>query len=343
MALELDDRFIAAHHYPALILDVVVTLTGHQGADKESHKLLAGTGIFLEDIIHGESYISAQQLNKVFDNSKRLYRQADLSFIAGKRLLPGYFPQYSNLLRQSRNLRQLLNQLCRYYQVFAPLLYPHIEESNHYCYVRWSTSFTNIKDSVFLSELMQTALASLCKRLSQQEMPWAFHFQHHEPEYAEQYWVHLNTESIQFSSCADMMIIPSHFLDIEFPGYSETSYQVALHSLKKYETQNRCDRPFLVLLQQYIIEYLSDGITLESAAEYFQCSTATFKRKLNKHNTSFQQQLDQIRLQRATRLISELGWNNQQVAEHLNFSDSNNFRRAFKRWTGTSPTEVRIY
>lgn len=342
MTLELNHKFIAAHHQPAVILDVMLALSNADSSEKESHKLLAGTGLFLEDIIQGESQINALQLNKILANSRRLYPSSDLSFMIGKRLLPGYFPQYSNLLRQSRNLRQLLSNVCRYYQVFSPLLYPHIEETNNYCYVRWSSSFSSSEDSVFLAEMMQAGLASMCKRLDQQPMPWGFHFKHKQPGYAEQYWVHLNSDDIQFSSCADMMVIPKHYMDRTFQDYSETSYQVALHNLNKNEPNNHCPLPFLTALQRYITTHLSRSITLESAAEHFHCSASTFKRRLNKHNTSFQQQLDAIRHHQATKLISELGWNNQQVAEYLNFSDSKNFRRAFKRWNGSTPTGLRI-
>jgi len=33
--------------------------------------------------------------------------------------------------------------------------------------------------------------------------------------------------------------------------------------------------------------------------------------------------------------------NNEQVAAHLHFNDITNFRRAFKRWTGLTPSDSR--
>ena len=343
--LELDHKFIAAHHQPAVLIDVMLAISGVENPDRECHQLLAGTGLFLGDIVQGEAEISPRQFNKLLANSRRLYPHDDLRFLLGKRLLPGPFPLYSNLIRQSRNLRQLLTNLARYYRVFSPLLYPHIEESQRHCYIRWSPAFAAPNDCQFMVEMMQTALATLTQQLSERAYPWSFHFRHSAPPYMEQYWINLNSEDIQFSSCADMMVIAKEFLDQDFPVYSETSYQIALHAINKSETlipDAHGVQPFLTQLQHYIQAQLTQQVTLESAAEYFRCSASTFKRKLSKHKTSFQQQLDSIRHQQATKLIAEQGWNNQQVAEYLNFSDSKNFRRAFKRWSGITPAGVRL-
>jgi AraC-like DNA-binding protein len=61
------------------------------------------------------------------------------------------------------------------------------------------------------------------------------------------------------------------------------------------------------------------------------------KRKLKKHHTTFQQQIDMARKNTAIYLFQVKHFNNQQIAEYLRFNDMNNYRRAFKRWTGLSP------
>ena len=35
------------------------------------------------------------------------------------------------------------------------------------------------------------------------------------------------------------------------------------------------------------------------------------------------------------------GYSNEEVAAYLQFNDSTNFRRSFKRWTGLSPSALR--
>lgn len=35
------------------------------------------------------------------------------------------------------------------------------------------------------------------------------------------------------------------------------------------------------------------------------------------------------------------GFSNEEVAQYLNFNDTANFRRSFKRWTGSTPNLIR--
>ena len=81
--------------------------------------------------------------------------------------------------------------------------------------------------------------------------------------------------------------------------------------------------------------------SLEQAAQSFAMSPATLKRKLQKHDTGFQQQVDRVRKQVALYLYQVKGLSNEEVADYLSFSDAANFRRSFKRWTGSTPNLIR--
>ncbi len=60
-------------------------------------------------------------------------------------------------------------------------------------------------------------------------------------------------------------------------------------------------------------------------------SASTLKRKLQKHDTHFQEQLDQARKHVALYLYQVRGYGNEEVAAYLQFNDTTNFRRSFKR------------
>ena len=70
-------------------------------------------------------------------------------------------------------------------------------------------------------------------------------------------------------------------------------------------------------------------------------SASTLKRKLQKHGTHFQEQLDQARKHVALYLYQVRGYGNEEVAAYLQFNDTTNFRRSFKRWTGLVPSQAR--
>ncbi|MCE8514877.1 helix-turn-helix domain-containing protein [Ruegeria pomeroyi] len=59
--------------------------------------------------------------------------------------------------------------------------------------------------------------------------------------------------------------------------------------------------------------------------------------------TSFQKTRDNVRKQKALEILgSERSMKNEEIAEMLGFSNAPSFSRAFKRWTGVTPTEFRL-
>ena len=68
---------------------------------------------------------------------------------------------------------------------------------------------------------------------------------------------------------------------------------------------------------------------------------ATCKRKLQKHHTHFQALHDEVRKHVALYLYWSRGYGNDEVAQYLRFTDTTNFRRSFKRWTGLVPSAIR--
>jgi len=70
-------------------------------------------------------------------------------------------------------------------------------------------------------------------------------------------------------------------------------------------------------------------------------SQRTLQRKLREHDTSHQQLLDDLRKNLARTYLDEPSMSIGEVAYLLGFSESSAFHRAFKRWTGQTPSEYR--
>jgi AraC-like DNA-binding protein len=81
--------------------------------------------------------------------------------------------------------------------------------------------------------------------------------------------------------------------------------------------------------------------SLEVVAEKLGMSARTLQRKLHTSGTSHQELLDEMRRDLAVRYLREPGMAVCEVAYLLGFSESSAFHRAFKRWTGKTPSEFR--
>ncbi|EPJ85025.1 AraC family transcriptional regulator [Pseudomonas sp. CFII64] len=331
---ETDSRFIPGHYQPATLIDLALS------RDIDSHRLLRGTGLFHEDILAGQTRLSPQQFLALIGNSRRLLDADDSSFLFGQRLLPGHYGAASHALRHAQNLHHALDTLVQQQALLSPLATPRLLVDEKHAYFYWLDSCGAGDQWRFLLEASMTSLVSMSQWLSGQRLPWACSFSHAEPRYVEQYWVHLG-EQTEFKRPMDMMRISRDFLTLPWPGASATAGQVARQEAQGHINQLGFSSSFLDCIYRYLQTHVREAPSLEQAAQHFAMSPATLKRKLQKHDTGFQHQVDLVRKHMALYLYQIKGLSNEEVAEYLSFNDAANFRRSFKRWTGSTPRLIR--
>lgn len=86
---------------------------------------------------------------------------------------------------------------------------------------------------------------------------------------------------------------------------------------------------------------LSNPPSLIELAERLNLSERTCKRRLQEAGTHYQQLLADLRLVQASFWLSRRMYNVSQVAERLGYSSVANFSKAFKKWSGFSPTHAK--
>ena len=82
-------------------------------------------------------------------------------------------------------------------------------------------------------------------------------------------------------------------------------------------------------------------LSIENVADRLHMSDRTLKRQLAAEGTSFSTLVDEVRYRHATSLLSRTDYTLEQIADELGYSDVANFSRAFKRWSGRSPSNWR--
>jgi AraC-like DNA-binding protein len=81
--------------------------------------------------------------------------------------------------------------------------------------------------------------------------------------------------------------------------------------------------------------------TLEAIARKMRASARTVQRRLLDAGTTYTRVVDDVRRQLATRYIESPRLSITEIAFLIGYEDERSFRRAFKKWTGKSPTQVR--
>jgi AraC-like DNA-binding protein len=131
-------------------------------------------------------------------------------------------------------------------------------------------------------------------------------------------------------------IVDKH-LTTSNPMLAQLNDQVMINYLAKLGGDNVVERVKSVIIDQLPSGNVTDG----SVANALYMSKRTFHRKLQQAETTFRFILNDLRYELADKYIKDRSLNLNEISFLLGFSDMSSFSRAFKRWTGDSPSSYR--
>jgi AraC-like DNA-binding protein len=94
-------------------------------------------------------------------------------------------------------------------------------------------------------------------------------------------------------------------------------------------------------IRALLLRDITSPPTLAAIAKLLEVSDRSLRRQLREQGISFRGLLDELRMQIALKYLRTTRLANEDIALALGFSDGANFRRAFRRWTNKSPSEIR--
>ncbi len=94
-------------------------------------------------------------------------------------------------------------------------------------------------------------------------------------------------------------------------------------------------------VRRLLIEQLGNFRDLEGIAKLLGLHPRALRRKLAVEGTSFRNVLSDVRMRLAIEYLRKTMLTNEEIAYRLGYSDSANFRHAFKRWTSKTPSDFR--
>lgn len=171
--------------------------------------------------------------------------------------------------------------------------------------------------------------------------PLSVAFQHEQPPVTTEH-SRIFRCAVTFGAPANEFIFDSSTLALPLvkadPGLCAVLDRHAKELLTKYPREDT----LVERTRKLIRDELSGGdASLDRLAAKLGMSGRTLQRKLREHGTSHQELLDEMRSDLAMRYLREPKMAICEVAYLLGFSESSALHRAFKRWTGMTPSEFR--
>jgi AraC-like DNA-binding protein len=93
--------------------------------------------------------------------------------------------------------------------------------------------------------------------------------------------------------------------------------------------------------REYLEQHLAQPVTIQDLAQALHTSVRTLNRRFAQENTHFQSVKDSLRRDIAVHRLTNSNTGVEALAFDLGFSNATGFCRAFKHWTGSSPSDYR--
>jgi AraC-like DNA-binding protein len=163
-------------------------------------------------------------------------------------------------------------------------------------------------------------------------------FDYPEPEYFARYRERL--PRARFSMSSNQLRFPAELLDRPLYAADPITAQLVTQQLENELTLMGYSGDFLGRVRAILVNRRGYP-NLETVATRLRMSSRTLKRKLQQLGVSFQQLQDEARKRDSIRLLSDPTLTVEAVASRVGYTDPANFTRAFRKWTGSTPSMFR--
>lgn len=161
------------------------------------------------------------------------------------------------------------------------------------------------------------------------------------PAYADEYTASFGCE-VRFDQPRNALVVDGALMSLTFPTYNPvTACQVRELCRRQLMLDMQEQGEAAATVERYLRRHLAENPTLSEVASSMHLSERTLRRHLAADGATFSGLHDGIRTECAMELLRDPRLSIAHVGSRIGFNDAREFRRAFKRWTGQTPSEVR--
>lgn len=323
---------------PAQYILILIDMVERQGHPRD--KLLKGTSLAQTGISGIGARISEEDFAGLVQNAFELTQDPALGLKLGLRLNLSAHAVLGQAFMTCETLGEVMALFLKYYHLLSPALFLEYEVRNGRCLL---TTVTTPQENPieFAYELMYAGiLNTLQGMLNLPSLELRVEVPYPAPAHAALYY-EVFGDDVHFGRPRGRVSFPEAMLAAPLP-----SSNPALRAL--YEDE--CSRLLADLEEEDSIVEQTLRLLRKLEGQYPQMpqiahmlnySPRTYRRRLEHEQQCYQDLLDQVRAEHATRYLRNTQMPLSSIAYLIGFNDASNFRRAFMRWTGKSPRQVR--
>lgn len=307
-------------------------------------RLLRGTGLGVTQFLSEDGLLTVAQQIQILRNAMDLSGQPEFGLRLGKRMTPATHGAMGFVAYSSPDLLTALHAIRTFLPTRASFIQLHLQQVGERleCILQY---LGPLDDDIqrCLSDAMVKALFEFGEFMVGRPLREAeVCFAHPKPEYHATYSDFLSGQ-IHFDCSQLKLSLPMALCREPNASANHENYHLAMRQCEAMLAQLQSDKPsYQTRLKKMMLSRPPGTLSEEEAAASLFISKRTLARKLNHEGSSFRKIRDEILSQQAALYLHDSELSIEAIAALMNYHDSANFRRAFKRWFGQPPEQFRL-
>ncbi|MDN5005470.1 AraC family transcriptional regulator [Bradyrhizobium sp. GCM10027634] len=304
--------------------------------------LFAHTGVTADQLEDMHARISHRQRLAIYRNAKRLARHPDIGLRAGARQRISDYGIYGYAMVSSRTFGDALMFALDHVAMAGAAVRQISFRIDGTTAILSSQGLDTLGDLLpFAAEFWRSSTTSLYDRILEAPFPTTrMMFPFPAPEHWRSYERMFNCP-IDFSADTMEWHFNADVLDRPCPNANPITAKICQQVCEVVLAESPGESDLARKIRTACLNSSKRFPTASEIAGELGLSLRTLHRRLAEDGLSYQLILDSMRRSLATELLENTHMAVDQVAERVGFSDVFSFRKAFKKWTGRSPSDFR--
>jgi AraC-like DNA-binding protein len=213
----------------------------------------------------------------------------------------------------------------------------HVSDEAASLVIEERTDFGTARDAILFA--LAVGIWQIGDALTGRELTGRADFAFPEPAYMDR--VTGIRQSLRFGQPLTQLLFDASALSLPLTMADPVSRQLAYSELERSLEELGAEQEILSRVRGAVGRTDGGFRSLQEVASGLHVSTRTLKRRLAAQGVTYSEVLEEQRREKALLLLRSPSLSLDEVAEQLGYSDTSNFRRAFRRWTGVSPAAYR--
>lgn len=304
--------------------------------------LVHNVGLTHTQLERPDARVSSRQMGRVARRIMRQTGRADIGMAFGMAFRPQDFGQLGHALMACPTLGQALTVIYRYREMLVRDVDRSLEVTPAWVTMTFHARYDMEPTRQIFFEALLVVMYRFSVFLTARCLPeWQVNVDWEAPPYFSQYASELTGWS--FGQPAVQLRMPRAYLNLPLFMADEAALQRALEGVHfELSRRERLNADNVVAQVKALLRPGRQGFPDFKAVAASLCvSERSLNRRLGQAGTHFQALLDESRKALALNMLLNRQWPLQQISNALGFAEPAAFTRAFRRWTGQTPTAVR--